>query len=631
MTAAAGAAGPPAALVTSAAGGAAADSAEGPLAGVPRWVLGVAIGVPVAAALAYIIFGPSSEPIKKKKKTTPTSTPVTPPTPTKVVEEKKAKEEIVTKATRIEKEEVKIEDIPEGPTDPLEKAVVAKNKGNKYFRGGRYELAIKCYAEAIETCPHDKPIDLATFHQNRAAAYDQLEDLEAVIKDCDTAINLNNKYVKALDRRARTLRKQAMKVEDFAVQVDKLKQCLEDITSVCILEGFQKQEHLVMVDSVLKELGRAEAGFASKSRQPVLTSNHFINQYFSSFCEDPIQKSLEKEIEADIDEKDPQDTSQGYLAARECLKKEKFGEVIGHCDQELSSNGPRCDEARLLRATFYILTKQQDQAMKDLSTLIENSEVEPKLRVNALIKRASLFIQQCKDPSKDPQLSFADFAKAVELEPDNADVYHHRGQVHLLIDELNKAIVDFNKAVSLQPNFPVAYVQKLYTDYRAASTIGDHSKVNSVLGQFQEAIDKFPKCVETYALYAQVMNDQQEFDKADELYKQGITVDPKNANLLVHRGLVALQSKGDVNAAVTLIQSALELDEKCEFAYETLGTIEVQRGNLKQAIELFDKAIPLANTELEMGHLFGLRDAAMAQITVSTKLGITLPAMGMMG
>ena len=33
-----------------------------------------------------------------------------------------------------------------------------------------------------------------------------------VLSDCDTAINLNNKYVKALDRRAKTLRKQAMKV-----------------------------------------------------------------------------------------------------------------------------------------------------------------------------------------------------------------------------------------------------------------------------------------------------------------------------------------------------------------------------------------------------------------------------------
>jgi hypothetical protein len=31
------------------------------------------------------------------------------------------------------------------------------------------------------------------------------------------------------------------------MKVEKLKQCLEDITSVCILEGFQKQEHLVLV------------------------------------------------------------------------------------------------------------------------------------------------------------------------------------------------------------------------------------------------------------------------------------------------------------------------------------------------------------------------------------------------
>ena len=108
---------------------------------------------------------------------------------------------------------VTVEDVvEEEPTDPLEKAIAAKNRGNKYFKGGRYELAIKCYTEAIETCPKDKSVDLATFHQNRAAAYDQMNDTSAVLSDCDTAINLNNKYVKALDRRAKTLRKQAMKV-----------------------------------------------------------------------------------------------------------------------------------------------------------------------------------------------------------------------------------------------------------------------------------------------------------------------------------------------------------------------------------------------------------------------------------
>ena len=406
--------------------------------------------------------------------------------------------------------------------------MAAKNRGNKFFKAGRYENAIKCYSEAIEVCPKDKPLDLATFHQNRAAAADQMDDIVAVIADCDTAINLNNKYVKALDRRAKCLRKQAMKNEDFAYQVDKLKQCLEDITSVCVLEGFQKQEHLVMVDSVLKELGRSEAGLASKSRKPVMTSHHFVEQYFTSFSEDPILKSIEKESEGDVDEKEKDgDTSSGYVAARESLKSKEYEKIIPHCNEEVEAGGDRQHEAKLLRATFYILTKQQEAAMTDLTDLADDNAVQTKLRVNALIKRASLYIQRCKDPSTDPQLSFADFSRAVDLDPDNADIYHHRGQVglhiisnlycnyndqfqvHLLIDETNKAIVDFSKAVSLQPNFPVAHVQKLYTDYRAANSIGDHTTINSVLEKFKEATEKFPKCVETWALYAQVMNDQQ--------------------------------------------------------------------------------------------------------------------------
>jgi len=599
----------------------AADSSSG--SSVPKWVYALAIGVPVSAALLYILFGPGDDDTKKRKvksKKEPSA-----------VEKKTATSTATPKAS--EKTDVPqgviVEDVPEdAPTDPLEKAVAAKNRGNKYFRGGRYELAIKCYTEAIELCPSENTMDLSTFHQNRAAAYDQMENMDMVISDCDTALNLNNKYVKALDRRAKTLRKQAMKIENFEVQVEKLKQCVEDITSVCLLEGFQKQEHLVMVDQVLRELGRAEAALASKTREPVLTSAHFITQYFSSFAEDPILKSIEKEAEGDMDEKENNHKLSGFLRAKKNFSEEKYGSIVEDCTQEIESNGEHTQLARLLRGTFYILMKQPVAAMEDLTMLIDDSATSVKVRVNALVKRASLYIQQCKDPKKDPDLSFADFARAAEVDPENADVYHHRGQVHLLIDDINKAIVDFNKAVAINPSFPVAYAQKLFTDYRAASMIGDTAKVKTVLSEFESAVTKFPKCVESYALCAQVLNDQQEFSKADQLYLKAIEIDPTNANLLVHRGLLALQSSGNVEGAVKLMQEALSLDEKCEFAYETLGTVEVQRGNLKRAIELFDKAIPLANTELEMAHLFGLRDAAMAQITVSAKFGIVLPAMG---
>ena len=67
----------------------------------------------------------------------------------------------------------------------------------------------------------------------------------------------------------------------------------------------------------------------------------------------------------------------------------------------------------------------------------------------------------------------ADFKKAEELDPENADVFHHRGQVNLLTEQIDEAATDFEKAVTLNPNFPIAYVQKLYTDYRHAMQKND--------------------------------------------------------------------------------------------------------------------------------------------------------------
>ncbi len=102
---------------------------------------------------------------------------------------------------------------------------------------------------------------------NRAAAYEQLEQLECVVTDCSKALELNHKYVKALDRRAKILRKQASKIsgdkdcEDDQLVVDKLKMALEDITSACILDGFQRQDQLMMVDAILKELGKLNSLF----------------------------------------------------------------------------------------------------------------------------------------------------------------------------------------------------------------------------------------------------------------------------------------------------------------------------------------------------------------------------------
>ena len=41
--------------------------------------------------------------------------------------------------------------------------------------------------------------------------------------------------------------------------------------------------------------------------------------------------------------------------------------------------------------------------------------------------------------------------------------------------------------------------------------------------------------------------------------------------------LLQLQWKQDLDLGLDLISKAIEIDNKCDFAYETMGTIEVQR------------------------------------------------------
>nr|XP_022914549.1 mitochondrial import receptor subunit TOM70 [Onthophagus taurus] len=490
------------------------------------------------------------------------------------------------------------------PSTPLEEAQEFKNQGNAYFKKGKYDEAIKCYNKAIETCPEENKADLATFYQNRAAAYEQLKKWTAVIVDCTTALDYNQKYEKALNRRARA----------YEVLKD-WESCLDDITAVCLMQNFQDQKPLLMADRVLKELGKIHAAKAFSVRKPKLASHQFIKTYFASFPNDPVYKKL-LETEPPIGEHEVQ----GFLRAKIAFATEKYDDIIQACTEEIANSESESQfyvEALSLRATFNILSGSHNEALIDLKTIIETDGIEVGIKVNSLIKRGSLYLQldnmeQCTK----------DFSLAAELGPDISDIYHHRGQVYLLSDQTDLARSDFEKAVKLNPDFPIAVVQKCYANYRYALATQNAALLVETLEGFRKATERFPSCSEAFVLYGQVLAERGDFDNAEKLYLKAQDVEPKNATILVHRGVLQLQWKGNIEQSIELMKKAIEVDEKCEFAYETLGTVEVQRGNLVIAIEYFGKAIELARTEMELTHLFSLRDAAVSQLKVSTKLGI---------
>ncbi|XP_013142803.1 PREDICTED: mitochondrial import receptor subunit TOM70 [Papilio polytes] len=534
----------------------------------PKWQLAILLGAPLAIGLGYLYLRNRLEDPEKKK-----------------VADLKAKTTI-----SLDNEE----NNAKAAESAIDRAMKLKGAGNRAFHAGEFDKAIALYNEAIEACPPDHTVDLATFYQNRSACYEKREMWEQVKEDCTFALKLNEKYVKAFLRRSRA----AEKSGDLVL-------ALEDVTSACILERFQVQSSLVNADRILKALGRQHAREALAKRQPVMPSKHFIKTYFSAFSEEPITK-------LQLDD----NATGGFAKAKQALETQDYESVVDACTEELEADGKYKYEALLLRATFYLLLGRHDEAQADLAKVVD-SNASLKVKVNALIKRASLFTQL-----ENTERCLEDFAQAAKLDPSNSDIYHHRGQVYLLLERMDEATAEFAKAVELNPNFSIAYIQKCYADYRLAQLHKNVGALNQVRTDFERALEKFPRCAEAYILYAQVLSDQQEWGRAESLFDSALSVDPDNAALYVHKGLVQLQKNTDFDKAVKLINKAIEMDEKCDFAYETLGTIEVQRGNLRRSLELFEKAIALAKTELEMTHLFSLKDAAAAQLKVSERWGL---------
>nr|BAN21427.1 heat shock protein 70-interacting protein [Riptortus pedestris] len=551
----------------------------GPKFSLSKWVIALLVGIPVAAGAFYLLRKPKNQALpdqngicKADKKNAPAKT--IEPTP--------------------EKQEVPVEE------SPLDRALKLKNAGNAFYKKGEYKEAIRCYTEAISVCPEGEKEHMATLFQNRAAAHELLNDYESVLKDCGSAILLKPDYVKALTRRYKA-----------AERVGHMRQALEDVTAVCLLEKFSNMDTLSAADRILKVIGKVEAEEYMKKRSSVLPSEYFMKQYFASFTQDPVVKDLSKVASAELV------LLRGIEKARRALYDERYADIIPACNEEISkpSSNEAKEHALLLKASMNILSSQTADAMADLTYLINTSN-DHKIKINALLKRACIYMQS------DDERASEDFSEAANLDPNNPDVPHQRAQMFLLGERLENAVSEFHKAAELNPNSGLVQVQKLYAEYRYGTTQQDARMVAKAKAGLHEAINKYPNTPEGYMLLAQVYNDSQEYDKAEATFDAGIKADPKNASILVHKGLLYLQWNGEMDKAITMMEKGIAVDPKCEFAYETLASIEVQRGNLTRAVALFDKALPLAKSEREASHILSLRAAAQAQIVVAKTLGL---------
>jgi import receptor subunit TOM70 len=111
------------------------------------------------------------------------------------------------------------------------------------------------------------------------------------------------------------------------------------------------------------------------------------------------------------------------------LKDEDYDSIKSICDDITSSDEfPILPSSKMeivsLQALFESFLGHHDSAFKNFNYILKSEDSSKDVKINALIKRATLYIQL-----NNPEKGYKDFEKAIKIDEKCPDIYHHRGQV----------------------------------------------------------------------------------------------------------------------------------------------------------------------------------------------------------
>ena len=216
------------------------------------------------------------------------------------------------------------------------------------------------------------------FYSNRAACYNALGDWERVVEDTTAAINLDNEYVKALNRRANAYE-----------HLGKYSDALLDYTASCIIDEFKNDQSAQSVERLLKKVAEEKAKIILEKKEKKLPSPTFVTNYLHSFRPKPAPPGLEETDE--LEEQSGKGRLRAGLVAMEKKSAEGYEAAAVAFSEALKLGSLEEHEAFAynMRGTFRYLQGDNTDALEDLSKSVE---LRPDL-TQSYIKRASMHLE----------------------------------------------------------------------------------------------------------------------------------------------------------------------------------------------------------------------------------------------
>ncbi len=178
-----------------------------------------------------------------------------------------------------------------------------------------------------------------------------------------------------------------------------------------------------------------------------------------------------------------------------------------------------------------------------------------------------------------------DFNRALEINPQDASSYNNRGFSFLQSDQNEEALNDFNKALEFNPSYYEVYINR-------GNALKGKGDVVSALEDYKKSLllnSSQPKSYYNIGLtYAE--NDNP--DSAIVYYNKAIAQLPNYTAAYLNRG-IAYAGMKRYDIALENYNLVLQIDPYDEMAYSNRGILYFDTGNFSQAIDDFSKAIEL--------------------------------------
>jgi tetratricopeptide (TPR) repeat protein/S1-C subfamily serine protease len=188
---------------------------------------------------------------------------------------------------------------------------------------------------------------------------------------------------------------------------------------------------------------------------------------------------------------------------------------------------------------------------------------------------------------EDYEGALRDYNKAIELTPDNALYYSHRGDAYFQIGEKQKGIDDYDKAINL--NRESAHK---YYNWRGVE-LNKLEDYEGALRDYNKAIELTPDNALYYSNRGDAYFQIGEKQKGIDDYDKAISLDPESAHKYYNWRGVELNKLEDYEGALRDYNKAIELTPDNALYYSHRGDAYFQIGEKQKGIDDYDKAISL--------------------------------------